>query len=130
MGTIARSLREEFEAGGLGVSDPEPSMAARMARFAQQQLMTPTWLRALSREGEPSYVGRPDHGTTGAYPAWPAGVAEALAILDGNWSGAVHYLEALGSEAGVTSQGPFGQASMLEAPDAMDPMRAGGAYKT
>jgi len=129
--TIARSLRShEFEVGGLGVSGPRPNPAERMTSFARRELMTPTWLRALSREGEPAYVDRPDHGTTGAYPAWPAGVAEALAVLDGNWSGALRYLEAIGSDAGVASHGPFGQASELEVPNATDPAHAGGAFKT
>jgi len=128
--TIARALRdEEFGANGSGVRGPRPP-AQRMVEFAQQQLVTPTWLRALSREGDPSFVDRPDHGTTGAYAAWPAGVAEAFFVLDGNFSTTLDYLRALGSEAGVTWEGPFGQASMLEVPDALEPAHAGGAYKT
>ena len=50
---------------------------------------------------------RPDHGSNGAYPSWPAFATEALCYLDGNCSSA---LKVLASFAPNTYEGPFGQA--------------------
>ena len=33
-------------------------------------------------------AGRPDHGSNGAYPSWPAFALEALCYVDGNCSSA------------------------------------------
>ena len=58
----------------------------------------------------PAYVtcdaGRPDHGSNGAYPSWPAFALEALCYVDGNCSSA---FEIMGSFADNTLEGPFGQ---------------------
>ena len=65
----------------------------------------------LSKEPFPAFTtcaaGRPDHGSNGAYPSWPAFAAEALCYLDGNCSSA---FEILSSFALNTWEGPFGQA--------------------
>lgn len=55
-------------------------------------------------------ANREDHGTTGAYSAWPALAAEALCYLDGNCSAA---FTLLASYAPNTRQGAFGQASAV-----------------
>ena len=52
-------------------------------------------------------AGRPDHGSNGAYPSWPAFALEALCYVDGNCSSA---FEALGTFAQATWEGPLGQA--------------------
>lgn len=51
-------------------------------------------------------AGRPDHGSDGAYPSWPAFALEALCYVDGNCSSA---FEILGTFADNTLEGPFGQ---------------------
>ena len=54
--------------------------AAQMVDFAQRQLVLPSgaWCRALSLNDSLHHVDRPDHGTTGAYDAWPAMTFDAL----------------------------------------------------
>ena len=52
-------------------------------------------------------AGRPDHGSNGAYPSWPAFALEALCYLDGNCSAA---FDIMGTFADNTLEGPFGQA--------------------
>ena len=70
---------------------------------------------ALSRQEQeqvwPAYdtcrAGRPDHGSNGAYPSWPAFSVEALCYVDGNCSSA---FDIMASFAQATYEGPFGQA--------------------
>eukprot|EP01046_Picozoa_sp_COSAG06_P025616 COSAG06_NODE_2163_length_7438_cov_2.447200_7_plen_421_part_00 len=52
-------------------------------------------------------AGRPDHGSNGAYPSWPAFALEALCYVDGNCSSAFGIM---GTFAQATWEGPFGQA--------------------
>jgi hypothetical protein len=52
-------------------------------------------------------AGRPDHGSNGAYPSWPAFSVEALCYVDGNCSSA---FEIMASFVQATHEGPFGQA--------------------
>jgi len=58
----------------------------------------------------PAYVtcaaGRPDHGSDGAYPAWPAFSMEALCYVDGNCSSAFAMMSTFAEN---TYEGPFGQ---------------------
>eukprot|EP00117_Sycon_ciliatum_P012894 scpid45499/ scgid13774/ len=54
-------------------------------------------------------AGRPDHGTTGSYPSWPAFALEALCYLeDYNCSSAAQIMASFVSN---THEGPFGQAT-------------------
>jgi hypothetical protein len=55
-------------------------------------------------------ANREDHGTTGAYSAWPALAAEALCYLEGNCSSA---FRVMASFAPNTYQGAFGQANAV-----------------
>lgn len=91
-------------------------LAARDSRFFHEELKTSDWIRAtspacncnisrriLTREHSSKVVysgitnsewpglltcaaDREDHGTTGAYTAWPALAAEALCYIEGNCS--------------------------------------------
>ena len=54
-------------------------------------------------------AGRPDHGTTGSYPSWPAFSLEALCYLE-NYNCA-SAMEILASFAANTHEGPIGQAT-------------------
>ena len=56
----------------------------------------------------PIWGFRPDHGSNGAYPSWPAFSVEALCYLDGNCSSA---FEIMATFAETTYEGPFGQAN-------------------
>ena len=53
-------------------------------------------------------AGRPDHGSNGAYPSWPAFAVEALTYLQGG--DCTKAFEILGTFANNTFEGPFGQA--------------------
>jgi hypothetical protein len=56
------------------------------------------------------HAAREDHGTTGAYTAWPALATEALCYIDGNCSGA---FEVMATYAPNTYRGAFGQANAV-----------------
>lgn len=94
-----------------------------MVRFFDEQLRTPSWMRALSAsDGNAGFSLRPDHQWNGAYPAWPADSARA-AIQLGGASSVAEWLPGL---ARTANQGPPGQAHMVE--DAVAPID-GGARK-
>ncbi len=96
--------------------------AAQMADFALRQLILPSgaWMRALSLNDSLHRVDRPDHGTSGAYDAWPAMTFEALTVLAGGFDASIQFLTGV---AGVAREGPLGQAHEVT-PD------GAGAYKT
>eukprot|EP00047_Mylnosiga_fluctuans_P006723 m.248685 g.248685 ORF g.248685 m.248685 type:complete len:756 (+) comp15813_c0_seq1:800-3067(+) len=85
---------------------------AQMVDFAMRQLVLPTriWMRALSLGDAASPVDRPDHGTTGAYDAWPAITINALVLLTGDFNLSVSILASIGI---TTLEGPFGQAKAV-----------------
>eukprot|EP01047_Picozoa_sp_COSAG01_P077186 COSAG01_NODE_13811_length_1532_cov_1.205862_2_plen_347_part_01 len=64
-------------------------------------------------------ANREDHGTTGAYSAWPALAAEALCYLEGNCSSA---FRVMASFAPNTYQGAFGQANAVNYAMTFDPV--------
>lgn len=86
-----------------------PDMANEMCAFATQELMALPWMRALSLSDPEAPIARPDHGSDGAYPAWPAMTASGL-VISQNWSRTAAFLRAV---APVTMQGAVGQAEQL-----------------
>ena len=78
-----------------------------MSDFFTQQLVIPSgaWTRALSVLDSAAPVSRPDHGSTGAYAAWPAMAFDALSSLAG-FDASLEYLSNLKG----ADEGPFGQA--------------------
>lgn len=58
----------------------------------------------------PDYLYREDHGTTGAYTAWPALATEALCYIEGNCTSA---FALMASFAPNTRQGALGQANAV-----------------
>ena len=58
---------------------PEATQTGMLA-FLDRELMTATWMRAMSRQ-DPSALDsdRSDHGPAGAYSAWPAVATQAVA---------------------------------------------------
>ena len=83
------------------------SVAAQMSDFFLRQLVVPggAWTRALSTLDGAAPVARPDHGSTGAYAAWPAMAFDALTSLAG-FNASLAYLAQLRG----ADEGPFGQA--------------------
>jgi hypothetical protein len=83
------------------------SVAAQMADFFLRQLRVPggAWTRALAPLDGAAPVSRPDHGSTGAYAAWPAMAADALTALAG-FNASVPFLAGLRG----ADEGPWGQA--------------------
>jgi hypothetical protein len=60
-------------------NDLGPRRIEEMISFVTRELWTPEWLYALSpRDRAAGESTRPDHGSTGAYDAWPSLTAEAF----------------------------------------------------
>jgi hypothetical protein len=94
-----------------------------MVDFFRRELMTPTWLHALSPDDDDAmFSTRPDHQWNGAYPAWPPQAVMAL-YRAGEVDLAFDWLKGLSKSA---NQGPFGQAHFCES---VIPPEAGGAIK-
>ncbi len=54
-------------------------MKKEMVKFVEEELLTDTWMRALSlKDAAATYSDRPDHGPLGAFDAWPSGTIDAL----------------------------------------------------
>ena len=82
-----------------------------MVGFFKHELMTPTWMRALStRDHDVTFSVRPDHQWTGAYAAWPAVALSAL-YAAGHAGLAREWMHGL---AKTMLQGPVAQAYFAE----------------
>ncbi|HEY7047803.1 MAG TPA: LamG domain-containing protein [Jatrophihabitantaceae bacterium] len=96
--------------GRLLSDDLTPAMRAEMTAFATGELVDGGWMRALSlSDADAANSLRPDHGSNGAYDAWPALAAGALARF-GDYASALGLLRSL---AGVGAEGPFAQSHEL-----------------
>lgn len=102
----------DFSTVGTTIADDLAGDVRRdMLRFFDEELRTPSWLRALSAsDGNAGFSLRPDHQWNGAYPAWPADSARA-AIQLGGPELVADWLPGL---ARTANQGPPGQAHMVE----------------
>ncbi len=96
--------------GRLMPGDLPAQQRREMAGFVTDELLAGGWLRALSLSDPDAATSlRPDHGSNGAYDAWPALAAGTLGSL-----GFYHpMLEFLHTFAGVTTEGPFAQSHEL-----------------
>lgn len=83
------------------------TITSQMSDFFTRQLVIQSgaWTRALSVLDSAAPVSRPDHGSTGAYAAWPAMAFDALSSLAG-FDASLEYLSNLKG----ADEGPFGQA--------------------
>lgn len=115
--------------------DMDDTMRRELSAWFKEESVTRTWTRATSPRCNcsntwsanhtrptkapddtefPAYTtcaaGRPDHGSDGAYPSWPAFSVEALCYIDQNCSAA---FQILSSFAENTFEGPFGQANQV-----------------
>jgi hypothetical protein len=84
-------------------------IASQMAAFVFRELIASEWMRALSLSDVIAPVSRPDHGSDGAYPAWPAMTAYGLSVL-ANQTAALNFVR---SCSRTMRQGPIGQANQL-----------------
>lgn len=89
------------------------TVRSQMLDYVQRQLIVPggAWMRALSPLDSVAPISRPDHGSTGAYDAWPAITFDAIVSLDQGFSLAASFLANL---AVVTDEGPMGQAHAIQ----------------
>lgn len=114
----------DFQATGAALAeDLAQGQRREMVSFFSSELMTSTWMRAMST-GDPDSASsiRPDHQWNGAYTAWPAEAALALYRL-----GAPEVVdEWLPGLALSTQEGPFAQGHFV---DPLVPSRHDGAPK-
>ena len=99
------------------------SIKSEMLLFADEELYTGYWMRALSVSDLAANVSmRPDHGSNGAYASWPALAAAGVSQLAGNYSRTISYLR---SFAGVLTESTWAQCYQLL--DPLGPAAASGA---
>ncbi|RCH54666.1 hypothetical protein DJ568_12670 [Mucilaginibacter hurinus] len=90
--------------------DLSPTMRNEMVSFIEEELLTDTWMRALSlKDGAAKYSDRPDHGPLGAFDAWPSGTIDAFAQM-GYTNKAFKFYK---SVAPVTYEGCWSQSHEL-----------------
>lgn len=59
--------------------DLSSSMREEMVDFIEEELLTNTWMRALSlKDSAANHSDRPDHGPLGAFDGWPSGTIDAF----------------------------------------------------
>lgn len=102
----------DFATVGTTIAEDLPEqMRAEMVRFFDDELRTPSWMRALSPfDADAGYSLRADHQWNGAYPAWPPDAARS-AIALGGASVVAEWLPGLARSA---NQGPPGQGHFVE----------------
>lgn len=93
-------------AGNLLAPSLTDEQKTAMKQFATDELLAGDWMRALSLADSMAPVARTDHGTSGAYDAWPSLTAQTFARF-GDYPA---FLSLLRRFAGVTGQGPFSQS--------------------
>lgn len=104
-------------------ADLPPRQIEEMVSFFQRELMTPSWLAALSPLDEDTgFSLRPDHQWNGSYPGWVALATSALVK-----AGRIDLLQKwLPGLARTANQGPYSQAHFVET---YAPPIQGGARK-
>jgi hypothetical protein len=95
-------------------NDLTPQMKSEMNTFVERELLTKTWMRAMSlQDPVAEHSDRPDHGPMGSYDAWPALVMDGMCRL-GAFDQATAFLR---SVEPITREGPFAQAHEFVGPD-------------
>jgi len=94
--------------------DLSPQIKAEMNHFVHAELLTRTWMRAMSlRDPAAAKSDRPDHGPMGSYDAWPPMTMDVMCRF-GDFGKAVAFLRA--TEA-IAHQGTWSQAHEFVGPD-------------
>jgi hypothetical protein len=78
--------------GRFMAGDLSSSVKGEMVGFVKRELLAGRWMRAQSMLDQAAAVSdRPDHGSMGAYDAWPAVTVDAMCAL-GHWEDAIAFL--------------------------------------
>jgi hypothetical protein len=78
--------------GRFMAGDLSANVRGEMVGFVKRELLTQRWMRAQSKlDVAAATSDRPDHGSMGAYDAWPAVTVDAMCAL-GYWEDAILFL--------------------------------------
>lgn len=78
--------------GKFMTEDLSSEMKEEMVAFVEDELLTETWMRAMSLSDPAAAISdRPDHGPMGAFDAWPAFTAATMCRL-GAWDSGIDFL--------------------------------------
>jgi hypothetical protein len=78
--------------GRFMAGDLSAKVRGEMVSFVKRELLTQRWMRAQSKlDVAAATSDRPDHGSMGAYDAWPAVTVDAMCAL-GYWQDAIAFL--------------------------------------
>jgi hypothetical protein len=78
--------------GRFMAGDLAANVRGEMVAFVKRELLAERWMRAQSMLDVAAAVSdRPDHGSMGAYDAWPAVTVDAMCAL-GYWEDAIRFL--------------------------------------
>ena len=78
--------------GRFMAGDLSANMRGEMVRLVKRELLAERWMRAQSKlDVAAASSDRPDHGSMGAYDAWPAVTVDAMCAL-GYWKDAIPFL--------------------------------------
>jgi hypothetical protein len=95
-------------------NDLTPTMKTEMTGFVERELLTKTWMRAMSlKDSAAAHSDRPDHGPMGSYDGWPPLTMDVMCRF-GAFDKAVNFLRAVEP---VTREGPFAQSHEFLGPD-------------
>lgn len=95
-------------------NDLSPEIKSEMINFVETELLTKTWMRAMSlKDPAAAKSDRPDHGPMGSYDAWPPMTMDVMCRF-GDFDGAVTFLRA--TEV-ITHEGPWSQSHEFIGPD-------------
>lgn len=95
-------------------NDLSEQMKTEMNHFVENELLTRTWMRAMSlKDPAAAQSDRPDHGPMGSYNGWPPMTMDVMCRF-GDFSRAMEFLRATEE---VTHEGPWAQAHEFLGPD-------------
>ena len=78
----SRHVYDYLTVGTCISDDLSPDTKTGMMEFVDRELMTKTWLRAMSRQDPSAFDSdRSDHGPAGSYSGWPAKTGQATAEM-------------------------------------------------
>jgi hypothetical protein len=95
-------------------NDLPPTMKSEMTGFVERELLTKTWMRAMSlQDPAAAHSDRPDHGPMGSYDGWPPLTIDVMCRF-GAFPEALAFLRAVEP---ITHEGPFAQSHEFLGPD-------------
>jgi len=99
--------------GRFMAGDLSANIRGEMVSFVKRELLAQKWMRAQSMGDVAAAVSdRPDHGSMGAYDAWPAVTVDAMCAL-GYWEDAIPFLRR--TQAAIY-EGVYAQAHEFDGP--------------